>query len=80
MRYRIGVGINVNGHLPPVEVPEVAISMRMATGALHDRNALLEGLARAIDQLADALAPFARGGHVAQHVPWHVRDEWQLRQ
>ena len=55
MRYRIGIGINVNGHLPPVEVPDLAISMRMATGALHDRNAVLEGLARAIDRTVTAL-------------------------
>lgn len=55
VRYRIGVGINVNGHLPPAEVPDIAISMRMATGALHDRAAVLEGLARAIDRTVTAL-------------------------
>jgi BirA family biotin operon repressor/biotin-[acetyl-CoA-carboxylase] ligase len=55
VRYRIGVGINVNGTLPPVEVASIAVSLRMATGAPHDRLALLEALARSIDRTVTAL-------------------------
>ena len=55
VRYRIGIGINVNGALPPPEIENTAVSLRMATGTQHDRLALLESLARGIDRTVTAL-------------------------
>ncbi|MEQ1630760.1 MAG: biotin--[acetyl-CoA-carboxylase] ligase [Planctomycetota bacterium] len=55
MRFRIGIGINVNSAAPPPHLAEIATSLRAATGREHDREALLLALAQRLDDAIDAL-------------------------
>lgn len=55
MRFRIGIGINVNGEERPLELASIATSLRAITGREHDRERVLQALAQRIDNAVTAL-------------------------
>lgn len=55
VRYRIGIGVNVNSQNLHPDIAKLATSLRIATGQQHDRGALVESIARAIDRTVTGL-------------------------
>jgi BirA family biotin operon repressor/biotin-[acetyl-CoA-carboxylase] ligase len=55
MRFRIGIGINVNSEAPPAHLADIATSLRAVTGRAHDREAVLLALAQRLDAAVAAL-------------------------
>lgn len=55
MRFRIGIGVNVNSEAPPKELADVAASLRSVTGRTHDRERVLLALAQRVDAAVSAL-------------------------
>ncbi len=55
VRYRIGIGINVNSQLLHPDIAKLATSMRIATGQPHARGAIVESLARSMDRMVTGL-------------------------
>lgn len=51
-----GVGLNVNQRAFPAELAPIATSLRMETGRMHDRKALLRAMASSIDSWTGILA------------------------
>jgi BirA family biotin operon repressor/biotin-[acetyl-CoA-carboxylase] ligase len=61
----VGIGINVNQSKMPVELAEIATSLRMETGQIHSRQEVLIRLLRNLDRyynqfLAEGGAPILR--------------------
>lgn len=55
MRFRIGIGVNVNSVSPPSELASIATSLRRVTGREHDRERILLALAQRLDAAVTAL-------------------------
>lgn len=55
VRYRIGIGINVNSQSLHPDIAKLATSLRIATGQTLDRGSIVESLARSIDRTITGL-------------------------
>ncbi|MNZ50055.1 Bifunctional ligase/repressor BirA [compost metagenome] len=70
----VGIGINVNMQVPAEEIDQPWTSMRMESGALVDRNALVTRLSSC---LADYLERHRLEGFSALREEWEASHLWQ---